>query len=82
MCEEFETHQDGSGEPDVLMGQSIVLSEIMTEVLLDNDDPAYQNLLLQQNEERILYKMKTLHVINFYGNSTKNESNHFHKKAK
>ena len=28
MCEEFEAHQDRSGEPDVLMGQSIVLSEI------------------------------------------------------
>ena len=25
MCEEFETHQDRSGQPDVLMGQSIVL---------------------------------------------------------
>ena len=22
-CEEFETHQDGSGEPEILMGQSI-----------------------------------------------------------
>ena len=28
ICEVFETHQDGSGEPDVLMGQSIVLGEI------------------------------------------------------
>ena len=28
MCEEFETHQDRSGQPDVLMKQSIVLSEI------------------------------------------------------
>ena len=27
MCEEFESHQDRSGQPDVLMGQSIVLSE-------------------------------------------------------
>ena len=27
MCEEFEFHQDRSGEPDVLMGQSIVLSD-------------------------------------------------------
>ena len=53
ICEEFETHQDGSGQPDVLMGQSIVLSEIKTEVLLENDDPAYQNFLLQQYEERI-----------------------------
>ena len=35
------------------MGQSIVLSEIKTEVPLENDDPAYQNFLLQQYEERI-----------------------------
>ena len=35
------------------MGQSIVLSEIKTEVPLDNDDPAYQNYLLQQYEDRI-----------------------------
>ena len=47
MCEEFETHQDRSGQPDVLIGQSIVLSEIKAEVPLENDDPAYQNLLLQ-----------------------------------
>ena len=32
MGEEYETHQDRSGQPDVLMGQSIVLSEIKTEV--------------------------------------------------
>ena len=32
ICEEFENHQDGSGEPDVLMGQSIVLRKIKTEV--------------------------------------------------
>ena len=53
MCEEFEFHQDRSGQPDVLMGQSIVLSEIKAEVLLDNDIPSHQNLLLQQYEERI-----------------------------
>ena len=35
------------------MGQSIVLSEIKTEVPLENDDPAHQNFLLQQYEERI-----------------------------
>ena len=33
MCEEFEFHQDRSGQPYVLMGQSIVLSEIKAEVL-------------------------------------------------
>ena len=25
ICEEFENHQDGSGEPEILIGQSIVL---------------------------------------------------------
>ena len=53
MCEEFENHQDRSGELDLLMGQSIVLSEIKAEVPLENDDPAYQNFLLQRYEERI-----------------------------
>ena len=53
MCEEFEFHQDISGQPDVLMGQSIVLSEIKAEVLLENDIPSHQNLLFQRYEERI-----------------------------
>ena len=36
------------------MGQSIELSEIKTEVPLENDDhPANQNFVLQQHEERI-----------------------------
>ena len=46
MCEELEFHQDRSGQPDVLMGQSIVLSEIKAEVPLENDIPSHQNLLL------------------------------------
>ena len=53
MCEEFEPLQDRSGQPDVLMGQSIVLSEIKAEVCLENDIPSHQNLLLQRYEERI-----------------------------
>ena len=51
MCEECESLHDRSGQPDVVMGQSIVLSEIKTEVPLENDDPAYQNFLLQRYEE-------------------------------
>ena len=35
------------------MGQSIVLSEIKTEVSLDCDDPTNQDLLLEKYEERI-----------------------------
>ena len=53
MCEEYESLHDRSGQPDKVMGQSIVLSEIKTEVPLENDDPAYQNFVLQQYEERI-----------------------------
>ena len=53
MCEEFESLQDQSGQPDVLMGQSNVLSEIKAEVPLDSDIPSHQNLLLQRYEERI-----------------------------
>ena len=39
MCEEIESHQDRSGQLDVLMGQSIVLSEIKAEVPVENDIP-------------------------------------------
>ena len=53
MCEEFESLQDRSGQPDVLMGQSIVLSEIKAGLPLENDIPSHQNLLLQRHEERI-----------------------------
>ena len=52
MCEEYETLHDRSGRPDV-MGQSIMLSAIKTEVSLESGDPAYQNFLFQQYEERI-----------------------------
>ena len=52
MCEEYESHHDRSWQLDKVMRQSIVLSEINTEVPLENDDPAYQNFLLQRYEER------------------------------
>ena len=55
MCEEYESLHERTGRP-VVMGQSsssLVLSAIKTEVLLDSDDPAYQNFLFQQYEERI-----------------------------
>ena len=53
MCEEFESLYDRSGQPDVLMGQSIVLSEIKAEVLLQNEILSHHNVLVQQHEERI-----------------------------
>ena len=53
ICEEFEDHQDGSGEPEILMGQSIVLGEIKAEVLLQNENPLNHQILWQQYIERI-----------------------------
>ena len=41
ICEEFEAHQNRSGELDVLMGQSIVLSEIKAEVPLQGENPTH-----------------------------------------
>ena len=46
----FEFHQDRSGQPDVLMGQSIILSEIKEEVSLQKEIPSHQNVLLQRYE--------------------------------
>ena len=46
MCEEYESLHESTWRP-VVMGQSIVLSVIKTEVPLDCDDPVYQNILLQ-----------------------------------
>ena len=51
MCEEYETLHERTVRP-VVMVQSIVLSAIKTEVSLESDDPAYQNFLFQQYEER------------------------------
>ena len=53
MCEEYESLHDRSGQPDVLMGQSSVFSEIKAEVPLEKDIPSHQNLPLQRYEERI-----------------------------
>ena len=53
LCEEFETHQDGSGELDVLMGQSIVLGEIKAEIPLQNENSSNHQILWQQYMERI-----------------------------
>ena len=52
-CEEFESHQDGSGEPEILMGQSIVLGEIKAEVPLQKENSMNHQILWQQYIERI-----------------------------
>ena len=53
VCVEFESHQDGSGEPEILMGQSIVLGEIKAEIPLQNENPLNHQNFWQQYMERI-----------------------------
>ena len=55
MCEEYESFHHRTGKP-VVGGQSsssFVPSVIKTNVLLDNDDRAHKDLLLQRYQERI-----------------------------
>ena len=51
--EEFENHQDGSGEPEILMDRSIVLGEIKEEVPLQNENSMNHQIPRQQYIERI-----------------------------
>ena len=53
ICEEFEAHQDRSWEPDVLMGQSVVFSEIKAEILLQNENLSHHQIIWKEYEERI-----------------------------
>ena len=38
ICDEDESHQDRTGQPVILVGQSIVLGEIKAEVLVHDED--------------------------------------------
>ena len=69
MFEECESMHDRSGQLDKVMGQSIVLSEIKTEVPEDHNDPKYQNFLLQRFEERIEKLSQTDKVSKFCMNA-------------
>ena len=53
VCEEFEGHQDRSGEPEILMGQSIVPGEVKAEVLLQNENPMNDQIIWQQYIQQV-----------------------------
>ena len=53
ICEEFENHQDGSGEPEILMGQSVVLGEIKAETPVHDEDPRNDPIIWQQYIQQI-----------------------------
>ena len=53
VCEEFENHQDGSREPEILMGQSIILGEIKAEASLQNENPMNHPIIWQQYIQQV-----------------------------
>ena len=53
VCEEFESHQDRSGEPEILMGESIVLGEVKAENPLQNENPMNDRILWQQYIQQV-----------------------------
>ena len=52
-CEEFEDHQDRSGQPVILVGQSIVLGEIKAEVPVHDEEPRDDQIILQQYVQQV-----------------------------
>ena len=53
VCEELESHQDRSGEPEILMGQSIVLGEVKAEAHLQNENPMNDQIIWQQYIQQV-----------------------------
>ena len=53
VCEEFEGHQDRSVEPEILMGQSIVLGEVKAETPLQNENPMNDQIIWQQYIQQV-----------------------------
>ena len=52
ICEEFED-QDRTGEPVILMGQSIVLGEVNAETPLQNENPMNDQIIWQQYIQQV-----------------------------
>ena len=53
VCEEFEGHQDRSGELEIMMGQSIVLVAVKAEGLLQNEKSHERPIIWQQYIQQV-----------------------------
>ena len=53
VCEEFESHQDRTGQPEILMGQSIVLGEVKAENPLQNESPMNDQMIWKQYTQQV-----------------------------
>ena len=52
-CDEYEGHQDSTEQPVILVGQSIVLGEVKTKVLVHDEDPRNNQIIWQQYIQQI-----------------------------
>ena len=53
ICEDFEDHQDRTGQPVILVGQSIVLGEVKAETPVHNGDPMNDQIIWQQYIQQV-----------------------------
>ena len=53
ICEEFEQHQDRTGQPMILVGQSIVLGEVKAEVPVYDEEPRNDQIIWQQYIQQV-----------------------------
>ena len=53
ICEEHEDHQDSTGQPVILVGQSIILGEIKAEVPAHDEEPRDDQIILQQYVQQV-----------------------------
>ena len=53
ISEEFEGHQDSTGQPVILVGQSIVLGEVKAEIPVHDEDPKDDQIILQQYFQQV-----------------------------
>ena len=53
ICEEFEVHQDRTGQPVILVGQSIVLGEVKAETSVHDEDPRNDQIIWQQYIQQV-----------------------------
>ena len=52
-CDEYEGQQDSTGQPVILVGQSIVLGEIKAEVTAHDEEPKDAQIVLQQYFQQV-----------------------------
>ena len=53
ICEEFEDHQDRTGQPVILVGQSIVLGEVKAETPVHDEDPMNDQIIWPQYIQQV-----------------------------